>query len=584
MLAYLLRFNFEVPDSQWDAMWQHLAWVVPLQALLFWRFGLYRGIWRYASLRDFQRILIAAGTSTLVIALTLLLTRPEIAVPRSVILLDPILLIMGMGGNRLAYRAWKERRLSLVSGERTRVVILGAGDAGALLLKHLAVSDRWTVVGLLDDNPAKHGREIQGIPILGPISSLARIVTDHSASQAVVAMPGAGHKVRRAALEMCRQAGIPVLTVPSYSDIIGGRVTISELRPVELDDLLGRDPVILDNSGLAQWIGAQTVLVTGAGGSIGAELCRQILRFGPRNLILLEQSEFALYQITEELTSAEQQGVVRPVIGDVKDEMRLAEIFIRYRPSIVFHAAAYKHVPLLEEENGWQAARNNVGGTLATARAAIAAGVGKFVLVSTDKAVNPTNVMGATKQLAEMVCRTLTDHGTRFVIVRFGNVLGSAGSVIPKFREQIARGGPVTVTHPDIQRYFMSIPEAAQLVLQAGLMGGGGEVFVLDMGDPVRIVDLARDMIRLSGASEETVPIEFTGLRKGEKLFEELLADGEELMGTPHPKLRAARARPGLGQDEFRQLCDWVSGAAPPDDTALRSALKQFASGYRPAG
>jgi FlaA1/EpsC-like NDP-sugar epimerase len=356
------------------------------------------------------------------------------------------------------------------------------------------------------------------------------------------------------------------------------------LRPVELDDLLGRDPVQLDDAGLHELLTGKVAMVTGAGGSIGSELCRQIARFQPASLVLFESSEFALYSIEQELQASFPGLNLVCLIGDVRDCARVDEVLQAYHPSVIFHAAAYKHVPLMEQRNAWQAIRNNVLGTWTVATAAQRHGVSKFVLISTDKAVNPANVMGASKRLAEMVCQGLQQpQGTRFVMVRFGNVLGSTGSVIPKFREQIAKGGPVTVTHPDIIRYFMSIPEAAQLVLQAGLMGKGGEIFVLDMGEPVKIVDLAKDMIRLSGLSEDDIRIEFTGLRPGEKLYEELLADSEHTLPTPHAKLWIARARE-VEAGWLEQLLQWVNGATVSNDDEVRRSLGEWVPEYRPDG
>jgi FlaA1/EpsC-like NDP-sugar epimerase len=357
---------------------------------------------------------------------------------------------------------------------------------------------------------------------------------------------------------------VQALTVPSYQDLVSGKVTVSQVRNIELDDLLGRDPVLLDESRLQQWIRGRSILITGAGGSIGSELCRQIARFEPAQLVLYEDNEFALYRMEQEFAEQYPRIGLQCVIGDVKNAARVAETLAAHRPEIVFHAAAYKHVPLMEQGNAWEAIQNNVFGTWRMAEAAIAHGVEKFVLVSTDKAVNPTNVMGASKRLAEIVCQGLqAGKSTRFVIVRFGNVLGSTGSVIPKFREQIARGGPVTVTHAGITRYFMSIPEAAQLVLQAGLMGTGGEIFVLDMGEPVKIVDLARELIRLSGYGESDIGIKFIGLRPGEKLYEELLADGEHTLPTPHPKLRIAKARTAPDVYWMNELSAWLQQGNP---------------------
>ncbi|MEI6300084.1 MAG: nucleoside-diphosphate sugar epimerase/dehydratase [Betaproteobacteria bacterium] len=583
VLAYLLRFNLDIPEPHWDGLLQHLLWVVLLEAVIFWHFGLYRGIWRYASLLDLQRIVMAVVLSVLALALALVLTQPQPAVPRSVLLLYPILLIMLMGGSRFAYRAWRERRVRVTAENIAKpVLILGAGDATSNLVKSMSNSRDWRVVGLLDDDTTKKNLQIQGVTVLGSLEELPKFADQLEVGQAIIAMPGSTHAARRRALDICTGAGIAAMTVPSYDDIVSGKITVSQIRKVELDDLLGRDPVVLDGAGLLEWIGGRTVMVTGAGGSIGAELCRQIERFAPARLVFLDSNELALYNLEQEFKHRHPGRHIVCAIGDVKDGMRLTTLMSQYRPAVVFHAAAYKHVPLMEELNAWEAVRNNIAGTLSVAKAAIEGGVEKFVLISTDKAVNPTNVMGASKRVAELVCHSLTAEATRFVVVRFGNVLGSTGSVIPKFREQIARGGPITVTHPEITRYFMSIPEAAQLVLQAGLMGKGGEIFVLDMGDPVKIVDLARDLIRLSGFGEQDIRIEFTGLRAGEKLYEELLADSEQTLPTPHPKLRVAKTNTHPGAPWRNDLVRWLEPSAPQSDNAVRAKLKSLVPEYIP--
>ncbi len=402
-------------------------------------------------------------------------------------------------------------------------------------------------------------------------------------TQAIIAMPGATHVQRRRAVELASAAGLAVMTVPSYADLVSGKVSVSALRNVELDDLLGRDPVLLDDAGLRGLIEGKSVLVTGAGGSIGAELCRQIARYAPALLVLFEVSEYALYAIEQEFRDRHPGVAVAAVIGDAKSEARVREVFARHRPQLVLHAAAYKHVPLMESNVEQQAVENNVLSTVVAARAAQAAGAKKFVLVSTDKAVNPTNVMGASKRLAELACQALAaGGGTQFVTVRFGNVLGSTGSVIPMFREQIARGGPVTVTHPEMKRYFMTIPEAAQLVLQAALMGRGGEIFVLDMGEPVRIADLARQLIRLSGYGEDEIRIEYTGLRPGEKLYEELLADAERTLPTPHPKLRVAQASASFDGALLEEVLAWLDSARDPGAEAVRARLRAWVPEYSP--
>jgi|SoimicmetaTmtHMA_FD_contig_81_351382_length_2867_multi_2_in_0_out_0_2 FlaA1/EpsC-like NDP-sugar epimerase len=582
LVAYQLRFNFEVSDVYTGPMIRDLVWILPLQALLSWRSGMYRGLWRYASLTDLRRILVAAGLGALGIAAVVVLFRLAY-VPRSVVVMYPILLAAVMSGSRIGYRAWKEGRIGRLSGaDSKRVIVLGAGTAGANLLKSLGRSPEWTFVGLLDDDPNRHGRDIDGVKVLGPLDALAQIAGNRDIDQAIIAMPGATHTARRRAMELCNRAGVPAMTVPSYEDLMSGRVSYSQVRPVELDDLLGRDPVALDSAGLREWLRGKTAMVTGAGGSIGTELCRQLARFDPAKLVLFESNELALYQIEQEFLTRMPAVPIACVIGDVKDAARLAQTLRTFRPSVLFHAAAYKHVPLMEETNAWEAIRNNALGTWRVAQGALANGVEKLVLVSTDKAVNPTNVMGASKRLAELLCQTLAEERMRTVMVRFGNVLGSTGSVIPKFKEQIERGGPVTVTHPEITRYFMSIPEAAQLVLQAGLMGQGGEIFVLDMGDPVRIVDLARDMIRLSGFREDGIQIAFTGLRRGEKLYEELLADNEHTLGTSHPKVRAMRALAPPDPSWVRETLAWLEGPQALEDEAVRARLASLVPEYRP--
>jgi FlaA1/EpsC-like NDP-sugar epimerase len=433
----------------------------------------------------------------------------------------------------------------------------------------------------------RHGRMLNGILVLGKLDSLAEWAGRLGVSQVIIAMPTSSHQQRKRAINLCNAAQVKALTVPSFDDLMSGKVAVSQLRAIELDDLLGRDPVVLDDAGLHGLLTGKIVMVTGAGGSIGAEMCRQVARFAPATLVLFELSEFALYTIEQELRQTFSALNFVCLIGDVRDAARVDEAMQRYHPSVLFHAAAYKHVPLMERDNAWQAIRNNVLGTWTVAQAAQHYGVDKFVMISTDKAINPTNVMGASKRLAEMVCQALqaappvqAEANTRFVMVRFGNVLGSTGSVIPKFRAQIAQGGPITVTHPDITRFFMSIPEAAQLVLQAGLMGQGGEIFVLEMGESVKIVDLARDLIRLSGFTEEEIKIEFTGLRPGEKLYEELLADNEHTLPTPHSKLRIAQARQADAA-WLTKLLEWVSVTVMADE-AVRSALARWLPEYQP--
>jgi len=544
--AYLLRFNFEIPDAFAGGMLDALLLVVLVQAAVFWAFGLYRGMWRFAGLTDLRRIAIAVGVSAAAVSMLLFITQRGLNVPRSVLVLDPILLVLLMSGSRLAYRYHRERRLrGLLGADRRPVLVMGSGAAAEKLISELGSSAEWRVVGLLDDDERKRGLSLLGVRVLGSLESLPHHAARLGVEHAIVAMPSVSHAVRRRAADICASARVAVLTVPSIDDIVGGKVSVSSVRSIELDDLLGRDPVRLDEAGLHGFLEARTVLVTGAGGSIGSELCRQIARFNPARIVLFDSSEFSLFSIEQEFRDRLPGVPVSAVIGDACDARRVSELFSRYAPQVAFHAAAYKHVPLMESENAFEAVANNVRSTLTVGRAARDADTEKLVLVSTDKAVNPTNVMGASKRLAELCCQALQkDSSTQFVIVRFGNVLGSTGSVVPRFREQIARGGPITVTHPEIQRYFMSIPEAAQLVLQAGLMGKGGEIYVLDMGEPVKIVDLAKALVRLSGFGEDDIKITYTGLRPGEKLYEEVLTDAETTLPTPHPKLRVAKASP----------------------------------------
>ena len=580
-LAYWLRFNTEIPQYNVPYMVAAMLWVVPLQALIFFGAGMYRGMWRYVSLPDLQRIAIAVVLSTLTIALVLLMLPPqEPPVPRSVMLLDPILLILMLGGSRLGYRIWKERRpRSPLAAPGKPVVILGAGDAAADLLKNLARAGDWRVLGLFDDDPAKRGRQIHGVKVLGTLDELAGLAPRLGLERTIIAMPSASHQSRRRALEICRRAGVQALTVPSHQDLMSGKATVSQVRNIELDDLLGRDPVQLDEGGLEAWIRGRSILVTGDGGSIGSELCRQIARFEPARLVLYEHSEFALYRMEQEFAERHPQTRLSCVPGDVKNAARVAEAMAAHRPQIVFHAAAYKHAPLIEQHEAAEAIQNNVLGTWHVAEAAIAHGVEKFVLVSTDKGGDPTDVMSASKRLAEIVCQGLqVTDSARFVIVRFGNVLGSTSSVIQTFRQQIAHGGPITIAHPDLTRYFRSIPEAARLILQAGLMGAGGETFALDLGEPVRIVELAHEYIWLSGYREQDIGIEFTGLGPGEDQDGEAPADNGSTLPTAHAKLRVAKSRPALDATWMEGLFVWLQQGNPGTEQELKELMRRISS------
>ncbi len=587
-LAYLLRFNFSIPAEFIDSLTQTLPWVVGLQAVVFVYIGLYRGVWRFASVSDLKLIILAVGFSAFVIIAALFMLNSDIIIPRSVLVLDPILLILLMGGSRFIYRAWKDHQIyGTTLRQGNPVLVLGAGEAAVTLVKELARSSQWQVLGLLDDDVRLTGREVFGVKVRGVIQDLEAISRRYGIQHVIVAMPAVHHLKRRQAIDLANRLGLEVLTVPAIDDMMSGKVSVSQIRKVDVEDLLGRDPVQLDNSGLTHLIKAGSVLVTGAGGSIGSELCRQIVKFNPQTLLCLDISEYALYQLEQELSAQQLPVQLVYLTCDVKNKARLTTLLAQYQPSVVFHAAAYKHVPMMENRNVWEALSNNVMGTYTLAQACKEANVAKFVLISTDKAVNPTNVMGASKRLAEMVCQGLQDElapqesGTRFVMVRFGNVLGSSGSVIPKFREQIAQGGPITITHPEITRYFMSIPEAAQLVMQAGLMGQGGEIFVLDMGEPVKIAALAADMIRLSGLQSDEIEIQYIGLRPGEKLYEELLADDEHTIPTPHEKLRIAKARkPAAAWVD--KLLQWINQSHSANEALIKTELAVWVEEYNP--
>jgi FlaA1/EpsC-like NDP-sugar epimerase len=559
---------------------------IPLQAAVSTLFGMYQGLWRYASLPDVQRIVVTVLAGTLALGATLWVGGWFSGLTFSHFFVQALLLITLMAGSRIGYRSWKEWAAYGKAGDQgTPVLILGAGDAAVSLLKDLSRSMEWRVLGLLDDDPNKRHRLIHGVRVVGALDDLPRLARSLKLRHAIIAMPSVAYKKRRQIVEICNKARVTVLTVPKFSAVTVGSAGETKslppkIRRLSFEDLVKREPITLDDAGLHDLLTNKVVMVTGAGGSIGSELCRQIAAYQPSMLVLFEQSEYAQYKIEQSLRDEFENLPITSVIGDIKNAKRVNQVMHQYSPSVVFHAAAYKHVPMMEESNAWEAVQNNVLGSLVLARAAIDYGVKKFVLISTDKAVNPTNVMGATKRLSEMVCQALQQSGeTRFELVRFGNVLGSAGSVIARFEEQIARGGPVTVTHPEMVRYFMSIPEAAQLVLQAGAMGLGGEVFVLDMGEPIRIVDLARDMIRLSEASEEDIKVTYTGLRPGEKLFEELLLDDEHTRPTPHPKLRVAKARE-VPAGFIESLSVWLAQEKLPEDSDVRRELKRWVPEY----
>ena len=545
--TYLFRLGFE---RWWSARPAYDGWVITgvvvMYLVTFTVARIPRGMWRFSGFSEVKRLTLACLAAGLASAIGVLMLQLR-EVPRAVLALHPLVSLMGLCMVRIAYRMLYEHARARITGNDAhvrRAIVLGAGGAARRLLASIH-HEGWIVLGLLDDDFAKRGARIAGVPVFGTIADVARTDVRAGATHVIVAMPGAPLASRRRVIDLAVATGLPVLTVPSISELQEGTARIERVRAIEPEDLLGREAVELDEGGIGELIADKVVLVTGAGGSIGSELCRQIARYRPAKLVLYELSEFALYQIEQDLGELHPAVPLVRLVGDVKDRVHLDATFAAHRPHLVFHAAAFKHVPLMEGENAWAALQNNTIGTLHAAMAAAAAGTERFILISTDKAVNPSSVMGASKRAAELVLSHLATrgHATRFVAVRFGNVLGSSGSVIPKFKNQIARGGPVTVTHVEMTRYFMTVSEAAGLVLQAALLAETGEVYVLDMGEPVRIVALARDLIRLSGHREDEIGIVFSGLRPGEKLYEELLADADETLTSKHPRLRIARWR-----------------------------------------
>lgn len=545
VLAYLLRFNFDgIPVAHRESLYYLLIVALPVQGLIFWLFGLYRGFWRFASIPDIVRILKAVGMGALVITVTSGLVTRFQGVPRSVFILYPLLLVGGLCGSRILFRWLKDHRFSLRKQPGQRTLIVGAGRAGELLVRDLLHRFEYEPVAFLDDDPGLKNREIHGIRVIGETSEIPFVARDMNIDLVILSIPSAGKKVIGQLVQLCNQADVLCQTLPSVLEMKGLEVEADHLRPITVDDLLGREPVLLDREAIAGYLTGKTVLVTGGGGSIGSELCRQIVSHEPARLIIFDNGEFNLYSIDHELRSRFSDLQLETILGDVKDPERVNWVFSTFKPDVVFHAAAYKHVPMVEW-NPAEGVRNNVHGTQCVADAAHQYQTEKFVLISTDKAVNPTNVMGTTKRVAELYCQNLDRRSeTRFITTRFGNVLGSAGSVVPLFQQQIDEGGPVTVTHSEITRYFMTIPESVSLILQAGAMGKGEEIFVLDMGQPVLIKHLAEQMIRLSGLEPgKDIEIIYTGLRPGEKLYEELLHDSEGLQSTEHQKLLLARSR-----------------------------------------
>lgn len=599
--AYLFRFEFSLDDFYVQQLKRMLILILPLKLCTFFLFDLYKGMWRYTSTRDFWRLLQASATSTLIIlAFIFVFYRFAGGYSRAIFVMDGGLSFLLTGGLRMVIRTLYLRKdrngqtVFIPTAQRKRILIIGAGSAGEKILREIIENDHlpYLVIGFIDDDRKKYGRSIHGIPVLGSLNGLAKIVEDEQIKEILIAIPSAtGDQIRRI-VETCKVCQIAYKTLPGMGEIIDGRVSLKALRDVNYEDLLGRSPVQLDMEEIQGYLDNKTILVTGCGGSIGAELCRQIVRFHPKNLILLDASESNLFHIELELCNKLRYDRYKVILGHVQDEKLMTSVFEKYRPQVVFHAAAYKHVPMLEK-NPWEAVFNNITGSRVLMGMALKHRAERFVLVSTDKAVRPTNVMGASKRVTELLLQTFQNGGTRFMAVRFGNVVGSSGSVIPVFRNQIEQGGPVTVTHPEVRRFFMTIPEAAQLILQAGALGQGGEIFILKMGTPVKIIDMARDLIRLSGREpDKDVKIAFIGLRDGEKLCEELITVGEGIVPTKHEKIMVLRndgqigASPALQEWTAlldAQLRELNEAAARFDAPAIRRKLQEIVPEYTPS-
>lgn len=584
-ISIYLRFDSnKIPANYLSLLISYMPLTVVIYLISFYLFKLYGRIWRYASATELIAIVmanIAASTAWYFISLYI-----GAVLPRSLYVFTGLLLIFFVGGSRLSLRFYSyvmnKPKYRQIQRKKNKVLIIGAGDAGAMLLREIEryhIANR-QVVGFIDDDKNKTGKILLGVKVLGTRNELVKIASEKGIDEIIIAMPSVKGKEIKAIINICKETNCKLTILPGLYEIIEGKVSISQLRPVDIEDLLGRDPVKLDTTAVKEYLAGKIVLITGAGGSIGSEIVRQVAKMQPKKLLLLGKGENSIYEITQELKINCPEVKTVPIIADIRDKERIKAIMDYFEPQVVFHAAAHKHVPLMEYQPA-EAVRNNILGTKVVADEAAAHNVETFVMISTDKAVNPTSVMGCTKRVAEMYVQSMNKNsGTRFVAVRFGNVLGSRGSVIPLFKKQIAKGGPVTVTHPDMKRYFMTIPEASQLVLQAGAMAKGGEVFVLDMGEPVRIYDLAKDLITLSGLiPDKDIEIKITGLRPGEKLFEELLSAEDGTEKTTHRKIFTARIKEIDKAELDKQIAEI---AEITDGDKVVAALQKIVPTYTP--
>ena len=595
MLSFLLANNMQFKYSWLVEQYPSLLLsFVIIKLIVFGLFKQYRGWWRYVGISDLTGILRASIVSTFIIvalwfAVVLNIdavrkhTQNIADTAQAIFMLDMFTTVLLLAGLRMLIRLYYEEFRTVESGRLKRLLIIGAGNAGEALLReiHRMPVVQYEVIGFIDDDPLKQGIDIHGIPVLDTVEHLPKICKERNIDEIAIAIPSATHQQLRRVIQICEGTKIRFRTVPSITDIASGKFRVSQIRDVDINDLLGREAIQLDLDSIEAFTKDKVILVTGAGGSIGSEMCRQICNFNPKLLLLVEQAENPLFHIERELRSRFPQVAMKAIICDITDKTRIEEIFEKYKPRIVIHAAAHKHVPLMELNPG-EAIKNNIIGTKTVADTADRYGSTNFVMISTDKAVNPTSIMGSTKRIAEMYTQDLNKTSkTHFVTVRFGNVLGSEGSVVPIFEKQIAQGGPVTVTHPEMKRYFMTIPEASQLVLQAATMGKGGEIFVLDMGEPVKIVDLAKELITLSGFRPgEDIEIVFTGIRPGEKLFEELSIKGEDMLPTRHPKIGIWKNLPKDRNKLYAGINDLVELAKTQDHSKIVSKIKELVPGY----
>ncbi|MFH2090867.1 MAG: nucleoside-diphosphate sugar epimerase/dehydratase [Pseudomonadota bacterium] len=601
--SFLLRFNFDIPVDNSGMILRLMPVIVLIKVIVFYFFHVYRGMWRYTSIIDLYNIIKASVFSSLVIMLLIMLSHSFTGFARSVFVIDGMFTLLFISGSRICLRLYfemmSEERFGSkltdrllgrqkIGKEAINLLIIGAGDSGEKIFREIRDNKRlkYHVVGFLDDDYAKQRRMIHGIPVLGRVEDLKSVAETMDAHEILIAVPSATSEQMRSIVDQCKQSELVFKTLPGIGELIDGKVTLNAIRDVAYRDLLGREVVQLEEGLIGEYLDQKQILVTGAGGSIGSELCRQICRFNPKTIILFDQAESPLYDIDLELRRSFPYIQIVPVLGDIRNRSRLINTFEKHRPQNVFHAAAYKHVPMLEIQP-WEAILNNIGGTRNVVNISKQFGVERFVMVSTDKAVRPTNIMGTTKRIAELLVQGQScddPAGTRFITVRFGNVVGSVGSVVPLFKRQIEQGGPVTITHPEVTRYFMTIPEASQLILQAGAMGKGGETFILEMGTSVKIVDMARDLIRLSGFEpDKDIKIEYIGLRPGEKLYEELITKGEDIVPTAHKKIMVLSGQACdqlLLNDDIDRI---IEVAKAQDGEKIKTMLKQIVPEYVPS-